>query len=149
MSKGPDWWVKTADFGISKREAEGLTALRTVIGTPDFIAPEILGFVAADEDDCSSSYTNAVDIWSLSVIIFLTLTGETLFNDPRRLNRYVSGNYAFPLAVLQSNTVSKLGCDFIEACMAPKSEDRPKVKDCLEHSWLDHHRVDTTFGTQM
>lgn len=135
MCKGPDWWVKIADFGISKRASDGLTALRTLTGTPAFAAPEALGF-SQPGDKLDDSYTNAVDIWSLSVIAFLVLTGETLFKDQRRLGRYVAGSLAFPSNDLLANKVSAQGCDFIRRLMAPKSEDRPVVKECLQHSWV-------------
>ncbi|KAL8669334.1 MAG: hypothetical protein Q9168_006070 [Polycauliona sp. 1 TL-2023] len=81
-----DWWVKIADFGISKRASDGLTELRTKIGTPAFAAPEVLGFCPLDEDS-SDAYTNAVDVWSLGVIAFFILTGELIFEEPRRLSR--------------------------------------------------------------
>ena len=61
MYKGPDWWVKIADFGISKRATEGLTALRTEIGTPAFTAPEVDGLLQIGEGS-DESYTHAVDI---------------------------------------------------------------------------------------
>jgi serine/threonine protein kinase len=134
--KGPDWWVKIADFGISKRATEGLTALRTQIGSPAFAAPEVLGIVPTG-NETDDSYTNAVDIWSLGVITFLILTGETLFSNPRRLGRYVSGSFQFPSDVLTTNEVSEHGCDFVKRLMAAKSEDRLRAKECLEHPWLD------------
>lgn len=65
--------MKIADFGISKREIEGLTSLHTSGGTPAFAAPEMYGL--------SPSYTNAVDIWSLGVITYLILTGEKLVSN--------------------------------------------------------------------
>jgi serine/threonine protein kinase len=135
VCKGPDWWVKIADFGISKRATEGLTALRTLTGTPAFAAPEILGFIQSGErfDD---SYTNAVDIWSLGVITFLILTGETLFQDQRRLGQYVRGTFTFPSHTLSSKQVSGQGCAFVRSLMAPKPEDRPAAKESLQQSWL-------------
>ena len=136
MSEGPDWWVKITDFGISKRAVEGLTELHTRIGTPAFAAPEVLGLVQPDNRS-NNSYTNAVDIWSLGVITFLILTGEILFKDPSRLGHYISGAFLFPLDVLLANKVSGQGCVFIRSLMAPKSEDRPRAKACLEHPWLD------------
>ncbi len=147
MHKGPDWWVKIADFGISKRAAEGLTALRTLTGTPAFAAPEVLGFGQIN-DSLSDSYTNAVDIWSLGVITFLILTGETLFKDPRRLNQYVAGIFKFPSSVLRANNVSKQGCDFVKILMAPKSEDRISAAECLRHSWMHPFIEDAAFDTQ-
>ena len=130
MCTRPDWWVKIADFGISKRATEGLTALRTLTGTPTFAAPEVLGFTQSD------SYTNAVDIWSLGVIAFLILTGETLFKDQRRLGQYVTGSFAFPSDVLLANKVSSRGREFIRSLMAPKSEDRPGAEESLQNPWL-------------
>ncbi|KAL9626773.1 MAG: hypothetical protein Q9164_007797 [Protoblastenia rupestris] len=132
---GPDWWVKIADFGITKRATEGLTALRTRTGTPAFTAPEVLGFFQPG-DELNNSYTNAVDVWSLGVITFLILTGETLFKDQRLLGRYVMGNFTFPSSFLLANKVSEEGHDFVKRLMAPKSEDRPRAVECLQHSWL-------------
>ena len=135
VCEGPNWWIKIADFGISKRAVEGLTALRTLTGTPAFAAPEVLGhFQPGDTSD--DSYTNAVDIWSLGVITFLILTSETLFQNQRRLGQYVAGSFTFPSNVLLANEVSAQGCAFVRSLMAPKSEDRPEVRECLHHPWL-------------
>ena len=135
VCKGPDWWVKIADFGISKRATEGLTALRTLTGTPAFAAPEVLGYFRPNNRS-NDSYTNSVDIWSLGVITFLILTGETLFKDQGLLGQYIAGSFTFPSDVLFANKVSAQGSDFAKSLMAPKSEDRPEVKECLQHPWL-------------
>ena len=137
MSKGPDWWVKIADFGISKRATEGVTVLRTQTGTPAFAAPEVLGFLRPG-DESDDSYTNAVDIWSLGVITFLILTGKILFKDSRRLGQYVAGSFTFPSDVLLASKTSTQGCEFVRSLMAINSEDRPGVKECLQHPWLSY-----------
>ena len=138
--KGPDWWVKIADFGISKHVIEENTALRTLVGTPTFAAPELLGFFRPG-DKPKDSYTNAVDVWSVGVIAFLILSAETPFKDRGLLNQYVMSNLLFPLDVLLSNKVSTQGCDFVKSLMAPNSENRPSVKDCLQHSWLREQKL--------
>lgn len=117
MCPRPDWWVKIADFGISKRATEELTTLRILTGTPAFAAPEVLSFTQ------SESYTNAIDIW------FLILTRETLFKDQRRLGQYVAGSFTFPSDVLLANKVSEQGCEFVRSLMAPKSENRPGAEE--------------------
>lgn len=137
VCKGPDWWVKIADFGISKRATEGLTVLHTQTGTPAFAAPEVLGYFQPNGTS-NDSYTNAVDIWSLGVIVFLILTSKALFNDQRRLGQYVAGSFPFPLNVLLANKVSSQGCDFVRSLLASKSEDRPTVKECLHSPWLHY-----------
>ena len=142
MCKGPDWWVKIADFGISKRATEGLTALRTRTGTPAFAAPEVHGYFGSG-DTSNGSYTNAVDIWSLGVMTFLILTGKTLFREQGRLGQYIAGSFTFPLDVLLANKVSAQGCDFVRSLMAPKSEDRPGAKECFQHPWLNIEASET------
>jgi serine/threonine protein kinase len=145
--KGPDWWVKIADFGISKRATEGLTALHTQIGIPAFTAPEVFGAFQMGPGS-NDSYTNAVDIWSLGVITFLILTGEILFNDKRPLRRYVSDDYEFPSDVLLKNKVSGYGCWFVKGLMAVKFQDRPGAKECLQHKWFESLIEDVAHETQ-
>ena len=91
--------MKIADFGISKRARDGLTVLRTQTGTPAFAAPEVLGLTPPD-DKTNGSYTAAVDIWSLGVIAYFMLTGETLFKEQWRLVQYVLVDLQFPMASL-------------------------------------------------
>ena len=126
--------MKIADFGISKRAKDGLTALRTQTGTPGFAAPEILGLTPLD-DETDDSYTTAVDIWSLGAIAYFVLTGETLFKDQRRLLKYVSGTFQFPMDPLLAKSVSAQGRDFIKHAMAPFAKDRPGARECLQHHW--------------
>ncbi|KAL8993905.1 MAG: hypothetical protein Q9169_005996 [Polycauliona sp. 2 TL-2023] len=124
-----------ADFGISKRASDGQTELRTRTGTPAFAAPEVLGFCPHD-DDSGDTYTNAVDVWSLGVIAFFILTGQLIFEDPRRLSRYASGYTKFPLDILTKHHVGMHACEFLRELMAPNASQRPSAKQCLEHSWL-------------
>lgn len=53
----------------------------STVGTPDYIAPEVL---AAQNGASGYSYTSAVDWWSLGVIMFECLVGYTPFyaDDP-------------------------------------------------------------------
>ena len=136
MSKGPEWWVKLADFGISKRATEEHTSLRTQVGTPAFMAPEVLGFVPSGAVS-SISYTNAVDIWSIGVIAFLILTGETLFTSLARLHQSVTGGLQFPDATLVANNVSRQGRVFVKALMEAEPQRRPSAKKSLQNPWLD------------
>ena len=142
VCKGPDWWVKLTDFGISKRATEGLTALRTVAGTPDFMAPEVL------LSPTNQSYTNAVDIWSLGVITFLLLTGKAPFKDLNRLLAYATDRLAFPLDTLVANKVSQPGCQFVCRSMQSNPEKRPRVGECQQDSWLQGFEEEFEFGSQ-
>ena len=79
IQKGPSWWVKLGDFGVSKSLANDMTQLRTNIDT-DFTAPEIIGFPGAASAE-ASSYTNAADLWSLGFLVHWLLTVKLPFNE--------------------------------------------------------------------
>ena len=138
-SKNPDWWVKIGDFGISKRAEEGLTALRTLIGTPAFLAPEVLVQIYLSDDNDSEigeEYTAAVDMWSLGEIAFRALTRKQAFSI-KSLATYIEGTWSFPLDVLHAHGVSSEGCDFLKRLMAPIPKDRLTAKEALGHKWIE------------
>lgn len=56
--------VKLTDFGLSKLTHDA-TLMKTLCGTPNYIAPELL---EPAEGRC---YDNKVDIWSLGVVLFV------------------------------------------------------------------------------
>ena len=56
--------VKITDFGLAKIvEEDGL--LKTLCGTPTYVAPEVL------RRQPDANYTHSVDCWSLGVILFI------------------------------------------------------------------------------
>jgi serine/threonine-protein kinase len=66
-----DGAVKVMDFGIVKEAmAEPLTRTGTVVGTPYYLAPEVLGGDGEDERS---------DVWALGVTLYELATGERPF----------------------------------------------------------------------
>mmetsp|Transcript_13111 Transcript_13111/g.57031 ORF Transcript_13111/g.57031 Transcript_13111/m.57031 type:complete len:248 (-) Transcript_13111:2514-3257(-) len=66
--KTPQATVKIADFGLARFFADD-SELRTICGSPLYVAPEIL-----DIGTSSETYTPAVDMWSVGVILFILLS---------------------------------------------------------------------------
>lgn len=66
--------VKVADFGLAKA-VDSLTMLRTMCGTPCYLAPEVV------LQESNNGYDQIVDSWSVGVIVFSMLTGNNPFFD--------------------------------------------------------------------
>ncbi|KAK2756397.1 hypothetical protein FQN54_005289 [Arachnomyces sp. PD_36] len=124
-----EWWLKIADFGISKRIEEDLGRSTTLKGTLGYIAPELHGFTKR-----GSPY--AVDIWALGEIVFEMLTKQPTFKDLGLLSNYITKPEAFPSDVLLSAQVSQLGIEFILSHMQPNPEDRITAENALLHQWI-------------
>ncbi|KAF3936768.1 Obscurin [Dactylella cylindrospora] len=137
----PSWWVKIADFGISKRvEDQERTALRTQIGTPAYIAPEVVGiFPLADlavAETEARTYTLAVDIWALGMMTFRLLTATAAFTEVRDLSLYVTLGRRFPKERLLSRGISDSGVEFVEKALAASASQRPSARDLLASAWI-------------
>jgi len=66
--------IKLGDFGLATKLDYDDQKKKTICGTPNYIAPEIL------EDKTGHSYE--VDIWSLGVIIYTLLIGKPPYETP-------------------------------------------------------------------
>jgi polo-like kinase 1 len=63
--------IKIGDFGLAtKLEFDG-ERKRTICGTPNYIAPEIL--------DNKNGYSYEVDIWAVGVIVYTLIIGKPPF----------------------------------------------------------------------
>jgi len=71
-----DGHVKLADFGISRVVQAEAEKMQTMVGTPNYLAPEIVG-THADAD----GYTSNVDIWSFGVCLLEMADGRPPFHD--------------------------------------------------------------------
>merc|ERR1719230_2365596 len=65
-------YVKLIDFGIAKRLEEGKTKTFTLVGTPHYMAPEVMR---------GQGYGIEVDLWSTGVMLFEFVCGFLPFAD--------------------------------------------------------------------
>lgn len=126
-----DWWVKIADFGISKRIEDSLGKPTTLRGTEGYIAPELY-----ELSQRGTPY--AVDIWAAGEIMFQLLTKQPTFQHVGLLFKYVQMPDIFPCNQLLANEVSQLGVEFVLCLMHPTPAGRMSAKDALQHRWIDH-----------
>ena len=65
---GEDGYIQLADFGLAKKVSND-TQLKTFVGTPVYLAPELLIQKFRPE----RRYDNKVDMWALGCVLFVAL----------------------------------------------------------------------------
>jgi WD40 repeat protein len=65
--------VKLVDFGIARLEDSTMTSSGAILGTPSYIAPEVLTGAPVDQ---------RADMWAVGVMLFELLAGERPFDAP-------------------------------------------------------------------
>jgi polo-like kinase 1 len=119
--------LKIGDFGLAtKLEFEG-DRKRTICGTPNYIAPEVL------EGKHGHSYE--VDVWSLGVIVYTLLVGKPPYETAevkttyRRIKRNV---YSFP----ENVAISTPARDLITSILQLDPTKRPTLAEIASHAFF-------------
>lgn len=129
----PEWWVKLADFGLSKKLTD-TTAYYTRAGTQSYMAPEMLNYL--DTSAASSEYTNAVNLWAVGCIVYRLITGVVPFPPGTSLVKYCEDKSLFPYDALFDSGVKCNGANFIRQLLITNPKDRPSVSQTLQHQWI-------------
>lgn len=121
--------LKIGDFGLAtKLEFDG-ERKRTICGTPNYIAPEIL--------EAKQGHSYEVDIWSLGVILYTMLIGKPPFetSDVKTTYRRIRMNaYTFPDHVHISDSAK----DMITKILTNDPAKRPSLDELLMHDFLNN-----------
>ena len=121
--------LKIGDFGLAtKLEFDG-ERKRTICGTPNYIAPEIL--------EAKQGHSYEVDIWSLGVILYTMLIGKPPFEtaDVKTTYRRIRMNaYTFPDHV----HISESAKDMISKILTNDPAKRPTLDELLSHDFLNN-----------
>ncbi|XP_066487173.1 serine/threonine-protein kinase 17A [Tiliqua scincoides] len=125
-SESPLGDVRIVDFGLS-RVVKNSEELREIMGTPEYVAPEILSY---------DPISTATDMWSIGVLAYVMLTGVSPFlgNDKQETFLNISQmnvNYTEDFDLISESAV-----DFIKALLIKKPEERATAEECLLHPWL-------------
>lgn len=80
----PPLQVKLCDFGFARIIGEK-SFRRSVVGTPAYLAPEVL---------LNQGYNRSLDMWSVGVIMYVSLSGTFPFNEDEDINDQIQ-NAAF------------------------------------------------------
>ncbi|KAH7128953.1 kinase-like domain-containing protein [Dactylonectria macrodidyma] len=134
QQKRPSWWVKISDFGCSKQNES--TALRTVIGTLAYLAPELQNIFSPSDLDLmeTDTYSLAVDIWAVGVLTFRIVTGTLPFPLLRSSDLY---RYVVLSEPLPNLNLLSIDCrEFVRSTMAGSARNRPTATEALASAWV-------------
>jgi calcium/calmodulin-dependent protein kinase I len=127
--------VKLCDFGLSDYIDSARVAelghdntLTAVIGTPGYIAPEVVK---------REPYGRAVDMWACGVVLYVMLSGRLPFygrNDMECLRRIANGEYSFPDR--EWKDISEHAISLVKSLLQVNPTKRLTARAALQHRWL-------------
>mmetsp|Transcript_3528 Transcript_3528/g.4145 ORF Transcript_3528/g.4145 Transcript_3528/m.4145 type:complete len:561 (-) Transcript_3528:1764-3446(-) len=119
--------IKIIDFGLSRHETDGTGIMRTKVGTPYYVAPEVL----------RKEYTKSCDMWSIGVITYILLCGYPPFygdSDTQIFECVKAGKFDFPSP--EWDTISHAAKDFVCCLLKLDQSKRLPAAQALQHEWI-------------
>ncbi|OMJ70144.1 hypothetical protein SteCoe_31942 [Stentor coeruleus] len=124
--------IKMGDLGLAtKLEYDG-ERKRTICGTPNYIAPEIL--------EGKGGHSYEVDVWSLGVLAYTLMVGRPPFEttDIKTTYRKIRMNsYTFPEHIPLSEEAKA----FVRFILIIEPESRPSLDQILENPFLTKNTI--------
>lgn len=126
-TKDEDAVIKIIDFGLSRHDDTATKIMNTKVGTPYYVAPEVL----------NREYTKSCDIWSIGVITYILLCGYPPFygdTDNQIFDSVRTGRFDFPSP--DWDDISQAAKDFICALLRKDPSKRLTAAEALHHAWI-------------
>eukprot|EP00794_Sanderia_malayensis_P020285 gene20285-22271_t len=120
--------IKLCDFGFARiigRES----FRRSVVGTPAYLAPEVLS---------NKKYNRSLDMWSVGVIIYVSLSGTFPFNEEEEIADQIK-NAAFMYPPNPWAEISREAIDLINKLLQVKITKRLSCQQALFHVWMQDY----------
>ncbi|XP_016350164.1 serine/threonine-protein kinase D1-like [Sinocyclocheilus anshuiensis] len=117
--------VKLCDFGFARIIGEK-SFRRSVVGTPAYLAPEVLR---------NKGYNRSLDMWSVGVIVYVSLSGTFPFNEDEDIHDQIQ-NAAFMYPPNPWKTVTPQGKFWVEQIVYGTTINECGMKKDYQ-MWLD------------
>jgi polo-like kinase 1 len=123
-----DMDIVLADFGLAACLENPHDRRKTVCGTPNYLAPEIL-------EGGKDGHSYEVDIWSLGVVLYTLLVGKPPFettNMKATYKKIKNVSFSFP----DEPVVSDVAKSLIRWILTKIPEDRPSLEQIERHAFF-------------
>jgi len=129
-SKGGLPQIKLCDFGFA-RIIGSESFRKSVVGTPAYLAPEVLN---------NRKYNRSLDMWSVGVIIYVSVSGTFPFNEEEEIADQIK-NAAFMYPPNPWNEISMKARDLIDKLLQVKMKNRLTCQQALLHVWMQDYNT--------
>ena len=122
-----DGQVKIADFGYAAQLTQEKSVRNTIVGTPYWMAPELIR---------GQNYDKKVDIWSLGIMVMEMAEGQPPYMEfpPLRALFLITTKGIPPLK--SDYNWSEDMKNFVAQCLEKDAKTRPSAEDLLKHPFL-------------
>jgi len=119
--------VKIADFGYAAQLSKEKKKRNTVVGTPYWMAPELIR---------GHDYDNKVDIWSLGIVVMEMAEGDPPYMEfPPLRSLFLISTRGIP-ELKELDKWSPEFKDFVKLCLRTDPEERPNAETLLKHEFI-------------
>ena len=121
--------IKIIDFGVSRQFFKKNDELNSIVGTPYYVAPEVL----------SGKYDKKVDIWSIGIIMYVLMTGKPPFHAKSKadlFSKIKTKDIPYPTK-RDKSPYSNEAVNFLYLLTKKDPNERISASESLKNEWFN------------